>query len=215
MRILTLTLLAVAGCGPTYVIQQQPQQPLYGRVSIEVSDHREPKKGGTDPSMIGNERSGWGIPSPMHLNGPGELSFQVHELLAQEAMNTGIGVQPPGQVQGATSRLIVDIQQYWCDGYPPSFKADAVVSAMIIDGATGQVRVPGQPLTAHGEAGSCHHALRRMLNALASNARGMFSNPSLHQALIAEPGPPPGAPPPGAPPPGAPQPDAPPPPPAQ
>jgi hypothetical protein len=200
MRNLTLLmLLAVAGCGTTYVVQQQqPQQPLYGRVSIEVTDHREPKKGGADPSMIGNERSGWGIPSPLHLNGPGELSFQLHEIFAQEAMNTGIGVQPPGQVQGATSRLIIEIQQYWCDGYPPSFKADAVVSAMIIDGATGQVRVPGQPVVAHGEAGSCRHALRRMQNALASSARGMFSTPQLHQALIAEPGPPPGAPPPQA-----------------
>jgi hypothetical protein len=209
MRKPTLMLvLAVAGCGPTYIVQQPAPPPpqLYGRVSIEVADHREPKKGGADPAMIGNERSGWGIPYPVRLGGPAELAFQVHELFAQEAMNTGIGVLPIGQAQGATSRLIIDIQQYWCDGYPPSFKADAVASAMIIDGATGQVRVPGQPLVAHGEAGSCRHALRRMLNSLSSSARGMFATPQLHQALIAEPGPPPGAPGPGMP-------DAPPPPP--
>ena len=59
----------------------------------------------------------------------------MHELFAQEAINTGIGVLPLGQAQGATSRLIVEVQQYWCDGYPPSFKADAVASAMIIDGS--------------------------------------------------------------------------------
>jgi hypothetical protein len=141
----------------------------------------------------------------VRLGGPAELAFQVHELFAQEAINTGIGVLPLGQAQGATSRLIVEVQQYWCDGYPPSFKADAVASAMIIDGATGQVRVPGQPLSAHGEAGSCHWALRRVMDALSSSARGMFANPQLHQALIDEPGPPQGAPPPpppSAPPPG-------------
>jgi hypothetical protein len=200
-------LLAVAGCGPTYIVQQQapPPPPLYGRVSVEIADRREPKKGGADPSLIGNERSGWGIPYPLRLGGPAELAYQVHELFAQEAIATGIGVLPLGQGQGATSRLIVEIQQYWCDGYPPSFKADAVASAMVIDGVTGQVRVPGQPLSAHGEAGSCRHALRRMLNSLSASARGMFANPPLHAALIAEPGPPPGAPPPpppSAPPPG-------------
>ena len=198
---LTLLLLAAwgAGCGPRYVIVRPapPPLPLYGRVSIEVSDHREPKKGGADPSVIGNERSGWGIPYPLRLGGPAELSMQVHDLFAQEAIATQIGVLPLGQTAGATSRLIVDIQSYWCDGYPPSFKADAVASATIIDGATGQVRVPGQPLSAHGEAGSCGYALRRMMRSLAGSARGMFADPQLHAALIAEPaGAPAAAPPP-------------------
>ena len=86
------------------------------------------------------------------------------------------------------------------------FKADAVASATIVDGATGQVRVPGQPLMGHGESGSCRGALHRMREALAASARGIFTTPQLRDALVAEPGPPPGAPPPGAPPPGAPPP---------
>jgi hypothetical protein len=203
MRKLTLWLLLVAGCGPRYIIQQQapPPPPLYGRVSVEVSDRREPKKGGQDPAMIGNDRSGWGIPYPVRLEGPAELALQVHDLFMQEAMSTGIGVLPLGQAAGATSRLVLEIQGYWCDGYPPAFKADAVVSAIIVDGATGQVRVPGQPIVAHAEAGSCHHALRRMINSLSSSARGLFANPQLHAALIAESAaPPPDAPPPPPPP---------------
>ena len=199
-----LAAVADGGCGPTYVIQQPapPPPPLYGRVSIEVSDRREPKKGGADPSLIGNERSGWGIPYPVRLGGPGELSFRVHDLFGQEAIAAQINVLPIGQTMGATSRLILEVQSYWCDGYPPVFKADAVVSATIVDGVTGQVRVPGQPLMGHGEAGNCHHALRRMTEALASSARGMFATPQMHDALIADSAPPPNAPPPpGAPPP--------------
>jgi hypothetical protein len=199
MRKLTSLLLAsLAGgaviaaggaCGPTYVIQRPapPPLPLYGRVSIEVMDRREPKKGGADPSVIGNERSGWGIPSAIRVDGPGALPFELHDLFAQHAVSSQIGVLPVGQTVGATSRLIIEIQTYWCDGYPPAFKADAVASATVIDGATGQVRVPGQPITAHGDAGSCRMALRRMMGALASTARGMFATPQIHDALIAEP----------------------------
>ena len=198
--------MAALGCGPTYVIQQPapPPPPLYGRVSIEVSDRREPKKGGADPAMIGNERSGWGIPYPLRLNGPAELSYEMHELFGQQAIAAQIGVLPIGQTAGATSRLIVEIQTYWCDGYPPLFKADAVASAVVVDGLTGQVRVPAQPLMGHGEAGTCRHAIHRMREALAASARAMFATPQVHDALIAEPAaapPPPPPPPPSAPPP--------------
>ncbi len=208
--------VAAGACGPRYVVvqQQPPPPPLYGRVSIEVTDHREPKKGGADPSVIGNERSGWGIPYAVRIGGPAELALEVHDVLAEAATSTGIGVLPLGQAQGATSRLIVEIQYFWCDGYPPSFKADATASAVIVDGATGQVRVPGQPLQAHGEAGSCHYALSRAMSALSSAARGLFANPQLHAALVDEPAsaqPPPGPPPSDAPPP---PPSAPPPPPS-
>jgi len=209
-------LLSVASiaCGPRYVVVQPAPPPptLYGRVSVEVTDRREPKKGGADPSVIGNERSGWGIPYPVRIGGPAELALEVHDLFAEAATSTQIGVLPLGQSAGATSRLILEIQSFWCDGYPPAFKADAVISATIVDGATGQVRVPGQPITAHGEAGSCRYALRRAMASLSSSARGLFATPQLHAALIDEPAtaqpptPPPSAPPPPAPPPPAPPP---------
>ncbi|HEX4461030.1 MAG TPA: hypothetical protein VIA18_23780, partial [Polyangia bacterium] len=177
MRISTLLPIAAAAgaifagaCGPTYIIERRggPPPPLYGRVSIEVTDHREPKKGGADPTQIGNERSGWGIPFAIRVDGG--MAFQLHDFLARQALDAQIGVLPIGQIAGATSRLIIDVQQYWCDGYPPVFKADAVASATIVDGATGQVRVPGQPFVGHGEAGNCKVALHRMREALAANA---------------------------------------------
>ncbi len=201
----SLLLAAAFGCGPRRYLAWDgapPAPALMGRVSVEVADRREPKRGGEDPSVIGIQRSGWGIPYPIHIGGPAELALELHDLFAEAANSTGIGVLPLGQAAGATSRLAVEIQTFWCDGYFPVFKAHAVASAVIVDGATGQVRVPGQPLTAEGQAGDCRRALRRTMSALYSSARGLFANPQLHAALIAEsagappPGPPPGAPPP-------------------
>jgi hypothetical protein len=197
----TMLIAAGFGCGPTIYVTR-PAVPLVGRVSIEVADRREPKRGGNDPSQIGVERSGWGIPYPIRVDGPAGLAMETHDSLAQAANENGIGVLAMGEVAGATSRLIIEIQNFWCDGYPPVFKAHAVLSATIIDGMTGQVRVPGQPLVADGDAGTCRAALYRMRRALYSAARGFFATPQLRAALIAEPAAaPPAPPPPNAPPP--------------
>lgn len=195
------TLLAAGfGCGPTYIVRTSTPAPtLYGRVSVEVTDRRDPKHGGADPSQIGIERGSWGIPSPVRIGAP--LALELHDLLADAASSTGIGVLPLGQNAGATSRLMVEIQDFWCDGYPPVFKSRAVASAAILDGMTGQVRVPGQPLMAERDAGNCHAALRRTMDALRTAAVAMFANPQLHAALINEPAAPPGPSGPDAPPP--------------
>jgi hypothetical protein len=200
-----LLVAAAFGCGPTIYVTQ-PARPTIGRVSIEVTDRREPKRGGADPSQIGIERNGWGIPVPILLDGPAGLMLHAHGLFSEAAASTDLGVLAMGDLNGATSRLMLEVQSYWCDGYFPVFKAHAVVSATIIDGLTGQVRVPGQPLTADGEAGDCHAALQRMRRALYENARGFFVTPQLRAALVAEPAlaappPPPPAPPPSGPPP--------------
>jgi hypothetical protein len=203
-----LVAFAVIGCGPRRYLAWEGSPPapaLTGRVSVEVADRREPKRGGEDPSVIGIQRSGWGIPYPLRIGGPAELTLEMHDLFAEAALSTGIGVLPFGQSAGATSRLAVEIQSFWCDGYFPVYKAHAVASAVIVDGATNQVRVPGQPLTAEGQAGDCRHALRRTMSSLYSSARGWFATPQIHAALVGEPlppGPPPSSPPP--PPPAAP-----------
>lgn len=197
---------AAFGCGPRVYVTQ-PQRPLIGRISIEISDRREEKRGGADPSQIGIERSGFGIPYPIRVGGPAGLSLEVHDLFARAASSTELGVLAMGDLNGATSRLILEIQTYWCDGYFPVFKAHAVVSATIADGMTGQVRVPGQPLTADGEAGDCRNALHRMRRALYAAAQSYFVTPPLRQALIDEPAAPQAPPPP--PPPSADQPQQP------
>ena len=199
-----LSLVVVAGCGPhRYLVWEAapPAPSLMGRAAINVTDHREPKKGGDDPSVVGFQRSGFGIPYPIHIGNPGQLSMDMHELLAEAMMSVGVAVLAPGQDQGASSRVMVDIQSFWCDGYWPVFKGGIVAGVTIVDGATNQVRVPGQPLAAEGAAGDCRTAYHKALNALFNNARAMFGSPQIHEALVAA-GPPPmgGAPPPPPPP---------------
>lgn len=197
IRTLSAVLLLVAagfGCGPSRYLAWDAAPPapsLIGRVSIEVGDRREPKHGGEDPSVIGLQRSGFGIPYPIHIGGRAELSLEMHDILTDAAMSEGIGVLPPGPPVGATSRLVVEIQQFWCDGYFPVYKSNISASATIVDGATGQVRVPGQPLVAAANDGDCRHALRRAVNQLYGSARGWFANPQIRNALVGESVPPP------------------------
>src|SRR5262249_34559077 len=91
---------AAFGCGPTVYVTQPPRRTV-GRVSIGVSARREPKRGGADPSQIGIERSGWGIPYPIHLDGPAGLVLDAHGVFAEAAASTDLGVLAMGDINGA------------------------------------------------------------------------------------------------------------------
>jgi hypothetical protein len=195
------SLLVAAGCGPSHYLiwEAAPPAPgVMGRAAISVADRREAKKGGQDPSVVGFQRNGWGIPFAIHIGGPEQLSMDMHDLIAQAALSAGIGVAAPGQDQGATSRIVIEIQNFWCDGYWPVYKGGVVASVVITDAATNQVRIPGQPLQAEGSDGQCRGAYHKALNSLFMTARAMFSSPQIRGALLAAGGPPPGAPPPPA-----------------
>lgn len=189
------TLVAVAaGCGPhRYLIWEAapPAPSVMGRAAITVTDRREPKKGGQDPSVVGFQRDGWGIPHPIHIGDAMQLSMDMHDLLTQAALSAGVGVTPPGQEGGATSRIVVEIQNFWCDGYWPVFKGGVVASVTVIDPASNQVRIPGQPLQSEGQDGNCRGAFHRSLNNLVMTARALFATPQVHDALVAAGGAPP------------------------
>lgn len=192
-----LSLALAAGCGPhRYLVWQSspPAPALMGRTAINVADRREPQKGGTDPTMLGFQRSGFGIPFPIRLHSPAQLSMDVHALLTEAALASGVAVLPPGLDGAAGSRVMVEIQNFWCDGYWPVYKGGVTASVTIVDGASNQVRVPGQPLMAEGQSGNCREAYHRALTTLFMNARAMFSAPPIHDALVASAGGPPPSP---------------------
>jgi hypothetical protein len=200
-----LSLAVAAGCGPHHYLMWEAAPPaptMMGRVAVTVTDRREAKRGGEDPTSVGFQRSGWGIPYPIRIGDPSQLAMDVHDLLSQAMLSSGVGVLAPGQPQGATSHVMVDIQNFWCDGYWPVYKAGVALGVTVVDPATNTVRMPGQPLLAEGQAGDCRNAYHNALNTLFNNARAMFSAPQVHDALAmpgpggAPPPPPPGAPPP-------------------
>lgn len=180
-----LLVTAVAGCG-TFHVEWDPAPPqasLKGAVSIEVSDRRQPHQGGQDPSIVGNDRDSWGIPHPVRVDGSEALTVELRNLFADAAQSDGIGVATPGQRVGVSTRLVVEIQDFWCEGYGV-FHAWLVASLMIVDSATGQVRMAAQPLRADDTSITCRRALHNATATLYQNARGFFANASIRGAMV-------------------------------
>jgi hypothetical protein len=169
------TMVGLVACGGHWMTwRMQPAAPaVAGKVQITVADHREEKKGGADPRVVGNERNGWGIPFAIRLPMPTDAADSVRELLGQAAMTAGIGVAPLGDPTG-TSKLAVEIQAMWCDGYSPVYKANMTASVMVL-GPDGSVRVPGQPIQVEDGAWNCHDAYRNMLTKAYQQAVAMMA----------------------------------------
>ena len=166
-------------------------------MAITVADHREEKKGGKDTRVIGIEPQNNGftglIPLPLKLKSPTEVADALRDLLGQAALSSGIGVAPQGD-PAPTSKLSVEVQTFWCTGFPPVMKVNITASAILL-GPDGAVRVPGQPLQAEDGSVSCQHAYMKALNTLYTNAQGLFSQQPVHDAATGAGG---GAPPPPA-----------------
>ena len=201
-------LIVVAGalliaCGGRWMTwRAQPAAPaVAGKIMITVADHREVKKGGDDPRVVGQERNGWGIPFAIRLPTPTEAADSVRDMLGQAALTAGVGVAPMGDMTGS-AKVAVEIQSMWCDGYSPVYKAGMTASVMVL-GPDNAVRVPGMPLQAEDGAWNCHDAYRNMLTKAYQQAVAMMSQPQIRDALTAAggaaPPPPGGAPPPPAP----------------
>lgn len=181
-----LLVTAAAGCG-TFHVEWDPvpaQASLVGAVSIEVTDRRMHRQGDNDKSLVGNDRDSWGLPHPVRVDGSEALAVELRNLFADAAQSDGIGVATPGQRVGVSTRLIVEIQDFWCDGLTPVYHAWLTASLEIVDAATNQVRMAAQPLTAKDTSLTCRGALGHTTATLYQNARGFFANASVRAALV-------------------------------
>jgi hypothetical protein len=189
-------LASAVACGGRWMTwRAQPAAPMVaGKVVITVADHREAKKGGEDPSVVGLQRNGWGIPFPVRLPTPTEAADSLRDMLGQAALTAGVGVAPAGDPTG-TSHIAVEIQSMWCDGYSPVYKA-GMTAGLIVLGPDGAVRVPAVPIQAEDGAWDCHDAYRNMLSKAYQQAVAMMSAPQVRDALVGAGGAPPPPPPP-------------------
>jgi hypothetical protein len=182
------------GCGGRWMVwNAKPAAPaVAGKIMITVADHREVKKGGDDPRVVGQERNGWGIPFAIRLPTPTEYAESVRDLIGQAALTAGIGVAPAGDMTG-TARIQIDVAQGWCDGYFPVYKANLAGTVALL-GPDGAPRMQPMAISVDDGAGDCHSAYRKMLTKLYDTAVGMMSSPQFKDAATA--GAPGGAPPP-------------------
>ena len=168
-RLVSVVALAVvafgaAGCFGRYLRWRAmpAAAALVGKVELVVVDHREPKRGGIDTRVIGNERNGWGIPFAIRLPTPTEAGESVRDLFGMAANSSGIGVAPIGDT-AITSRVSVEIQNLWCDGYPPVYKA-SMIAAVSLLGPDNSVRMPAVPLAVEGVGWGCQAAYEKALS---------------------------------------------------
>src|SRR6478735_4675187 len=187
------TALGLVACGGRWMTwKAQPAAPMVaGKVAITVADHREVKKGGDDPRVVGQERNGWGIPFAIRLPTPTEAGDSVRDMLGQAALTAGIGVAPVTD-PAPTAKVAVEIQSMWCDGYSPVYKAGLTASVMVL-GADGAVRVPGVPLQVEDGAWTCRDAYKNMLTKAYQQAVAMMSQPQFKDAATGAGGAPPPA----------------------
>jgi hypothetical protein len=187
MRKLLMLLLPVAGvgCGGTYLTYkaQPPAPSLNGKVAIEVRDTREAGRGGDKTDQVGLQTGAFGVPAPIRLRAPEDVSGTVHKLVGEAAQSAGVAVVPPG-ASDATGKLLVEVQRFWCTGYSPAYKGDVTLSLTVTDPSGAQVRVPGQPL--HAEAGGmdCRGIYKKILTQLFDSTRTALSAEPLRSAAV-------------------------------
>src|SRR3954471_1526079 len=127
MRKVSFALLSlVAGCGGSYLqYKSQPPAPSpAGKIIVEVRDSREPKVGGDKKELVGMQTGAFGIPTAIKVGSPTTVAETVQKLVGEAAMSAGVGVAGKGEEAGATARVIIGIQRFWCTGYNPAYKGD-------------------------------------------------------------------------------------------
>jgi hypothetical protein len=175
------------GCGPYLRWEARPAMPMVaGKLAISVADNREPKKGGDDKRVIGYQPGPFAIPDPIRMPTETEVADTMHELLGQAALAAGIGVAPVGDPT-PTGKLAVEVQTFWCAGFTFHFVVNIAASMMVIDPASGAVRVPGQPISVEDSAGDCRSAYRKALTKAFDMAAIAFAQPGMKQAAVGAP----------------------------
>ena len=164
--LLGIAVVMAAGCGGPkhyFTWKALPAAPsVAGKMAIEVHDKRDPKKGGDDTRAVGLGTGSFGIPQTIRLNNPSAVAMEMADYLSQAALAAGIGVAAPGD-PAPTGKMVAEIQQLWCSGYAFVFKADVTMSIMVVDPASGAVRMAAVPFHTDDGDSDCRGAYRKAL----------------------------------------------------
>jgi len=177
-----LMLLAASGCGPYLRYRSQPPAPpLTGKVIVEVRDAREPNRGGNMKEEVGTQTGAFGVPTPIRVESPSTVAATVAQLVGEAAQSAGVAVVPPGTA-GATSKVVVEVQRFWCTGYNPVYKGDVIASFTVFDPAGAQVRVPGQPVKGEDGGMDCRSIFKKSLTDFFMATKALFAMEPIRSA---------------------------------
>jgi hypothetical protein len=179
-----VALLAV-GCGGRWLRwQARPPAPaMVGKVEITVADHRAPKRGGANPRHVGDERNGWGIPFPITLRSPTEAAESIRDLIGQAARSSGVGIAAPGEP--VSGRIVVEIEELWCDGAPPDYTARVAAAITVVgaDDSPPAAAAAPQRVTVEGGHVDCQRAYEDVLTKAYDRMTALMSQPGFKEAV--------------------------------
>src|SRR4051812_36604164 len=124
---------------------QPPAPALAGKLVITVADRRVGPQGGDDPRVIGSERGVMLIPNTLKLSEPTDAADTIRRLFVGAALTAGIAVAPPGETNGTSARLAVEIHNLWCDGVVLAYTRARLVATLTALGPDGTARVADTP----------------------------------------------------------------------
>jgi hypothetical protein len=177
----------VIGCGYHPYLVWNPAPPAaqaQGKVAVQmVPNKRPPKHGAEDVNKLGNQRNGWGIPFAIELPASHEtLDADLAKLVTDAAQAAGIGATTV-QDKSATAHLSVEITEFWCDGYPPAYKAGATLNVVFLDPGSNGVRMT-MPVHAEDGGWDCRTGYRGVMKKLYSQLVTAFAQPPVHAAAL-------------------------------
>lgn len=181
----TLALAACAEQRPFLVWNARPPAPaLQGRVAVVgVRNSRPPKQGGTNPNQVGNNRAPAGIPYPVRLESDTALTDSLTRIIGEAAASAGLGVTQPTD-SAATALLSGNLEEFWCDGYPPVFNVQMKLGIDVLDPATKQPRTHVTVLRKDGGP-SCEDAIRELMNNAYDEIARALAQRDVHVAAVA------------------------------
>lgn len=103
---------SLAGCGSAGIAYQPSAAPASSsqRVILKVLDNRPPLEGGTEPAVVGYQRSAVGFKASIKESGPDAVTSLVRAATEDALGRAGIGVGADGQ-----TTLHAQVLTFWMD----------------------------------------------------------------------------------------------------
>lgn len=102
-----------------------------------VSNKRADDNGGKSFESIGKVRGGYGNPFALKTEPGREIDVLLREVAASSLAHTGYSAE---QTTGKSSRLDIDVLNFWCDGYT-GYKIEAEIAVKLMNPINGKILV--------------------------------------------------------------------------
>lgn len=108
-----------------------------GAIAVgSVTSTRKPDRGGESFQFIGRVRGGYGNPFTLEAERGRELNVILREAMTDVLRHTGLDAEAAGVAKPA-SRLDLEVQDFWCDGYM-GYQVTTTMVVRLVDTKSGQ-----------------------------------------------------------------------------